>query len=393
MNRKKAFILPSVLIIFTIVFLLFLSNYKRYILSHNFLTVKKIHLKNKLRDYSFKDLASTKNTLEIVNNYNKTPKNVWESIYISKISPKLNGNYYKEFEKLYNSYNFEIRIKQDSKNSIFTTNNSKINLKKNLFVYNTYLNITDGKGSYYEYKFIDKENIFNYLFDYQFIKFKEGIKNSIFSDKFFLNLNEKDYSFLYNRIFDKVAESYINGNFRFYNLGREILFVENDVFIQLLEKYIQSKLEENQNVVIKNVNISKLDEIFTKNKIKNASKDEFIEKYLREYSKVLVDKNRIQKMYNFEITDTLYFDFDKTLEIYSNFKIENAEIKVENQNPILKGLFVNITDKYDYKFEIQGLIISNGIEGKYIFNPNILTRTVKYDKIGNKHYIEFIDIK
>lgn len=382
MKSKKAFVLPVVLILFSIIFIILLSSYRRYLISFNMVNSKRDSLVLKLEKESLESFIKTDKFREQINTRLKDIKVFSENI-------NLDGIFGEKFRSKFSNYSFKLKVVQSEKDNIFTNKKVVNKFKNSLIKYDVFIDILKDGKTLSEYKFIDRKNILQYLFDLQFRNFIENDKGIIFKDNFYFNLDEKDYSFLYDNIFDKNSKRYVSKDIRIFNVERNLYYIENSLFLSILRDYILTSDVEFENLDISKFDISNLDKFFAESGLVDLKKKFFVDEYLVKNSNIISVKN-IKKVYNFE-SEELNFDLDREFTIYSNFK-NNGKISVSDKVPTIKGVFVNLTDE-DVPINLKGICFSSNLGFKYEFYPEVLTSLSENLNISEDYFLENIDTK
>lgn len=388
--KKKSFIMPIVLMVFSIVVIISIAVYYRYIGIYNFKNAKEQELLNKLEKISIEEIIKSKATHNFINDNLIGKKSLKKKFSINQIVYEkfLNEDFLNKYDK---NYKFYLNIKQIKTDTIFS---NKINkFPSPLYNYNVYFKILNERtNSSSEYKFVDKRKIENYLLDMQLYDFINN-KKSKNKDKFYFKLSDSNKN-LYERIFEEENGDIANGDFRIFNIGNDVFYISNSEYIKLLNKYLLDKIDT-EKVKIEDdlsVDIVDLEEFFSQELLNGCSKMEFIKNYLLEYSNIIC-KNGNRSIVNFIAKEKIYFDFDRNLEIYMNLnlKYDDADIFITEKIPEIKGIFVNNSDK-TFNFKLNGLLFSkieNNID--YKFNPAVIDRVTRLIKISDDYYIETID--
>ena len=164
--RKKAFILPIVLIIFSIVVMISFSMYMRYINIYNLKNAKENELIKKFEKISFDEIFKTNKMKNFINsNIDKKEKFEKKFNFNTLMQQVLNDDVKSEnfFDK-YKDYKFKLILKQTNTNSLFKNNINSFPNK--LFNNEIFIKLMDEKyDTICEYKFVDKNKIENYLID------------------------------------------------------------------------------------------------------------------------------------------------------------------------------------------------------------------------------------
>lgn len=380
--KRKSYVMPIVLLIFALLIISFFSIYYRTISTHNNKNSKEISLLNKLRDMSLEEILSTKATLNFVNSKLNNRENFSLEINIDDLL-KINNisdypDYFKDYKIVLNSKRFKRQL------NFYDKRKNKIPY----FVRQYEIFFTIKKNNkYIEYKFVDKNRIENYLFDLQVKNFVDG-NIEMLSKDFYFNL-DKDFLKLYERVFSDENKGTYSKNLRIYDYKDKICFVDDEQYLKLLKFYLLNNKIELKN---EDINLCELDEFLKDNKLNNCSKNDFIETLLLGSSDYLKD-GKLSAI-NINITDRLYFDFDKDVEFYANLKLENdsGKVIVTNKIPKVQGIFVNNSENTEFDFMLEGILFSkNKLKSKYKFLPDILDITARFVKISEDFYFEKIE--
>lgn len=388
--RKKAFILPIVLIIFSIVVMISFSMYMRYINIYNLKNAKENELIKKFEKISFDEIFKTNKMKNFINsNIDKKEKFEKKFNFNTLMQQVLNDDVKSEnfFDK-YKDYKFKLILKQTNTNSLFKNNINPFPNK--LFNNEIFIKLMDEKyDTICEYKFVDKNKIENYIIDTVLNEFLS--KKYINLKKFYLNV-EKNKN-LYERIFTDENVDVFKKDVRFFNINKDIFYVDNKIYNEILKEYILKK-SDNKNIEIEDdfsCDIVDLDKFFNQEILKKCSKKDFIDNYLIKKSKCLF-KDYKKNIVNFISDKKIFFDFDRKIELYANFNIKDdkAEIYVTKEGPILKSIFVNNTEK-NFNLSIEGILFSNKEISNYKFSPGVIDILTKIIKISDDYYIEKTD--
>lgn len=389
--KKKAFIMPIILIIFSIVVMISFSMYMRYLSIYNICNSKENELILKCEKISFDEIFKTakmrhfiNKNLDIKRNFKK--EYLFKDIINEVIDPSILGI---NIQK-YNNYKICLNVRQTSNNNFFNDKDAVFSGK--LFNHEIFIIVKNEQNkSLFEYKFIDKSNIINYIIDLTLFNFIKTKKYPTFYEKFNLDvLKNKD---LYKRIFTKENGEIFDEEVRIFNINKKIYYINNNEYNYILEKYIQKKMNEKNNELIKNSvsNLVDLDNFFRKNNLKKCFKKEFIENYLINKSKILY-KDHKRNIVNFTYNNKIYFDLDKEIDIYTNININDnlTKIYIAKERPIIKGIVVNNSDK-KLDFLVKGILFSKTSSENYKFTPEIIDIVTKIIKISEDYYVEKTD--
>ena len=375
--KFKSYIMPIVLLVFSLVMIFFLSIYHRTISSYNKNNSKEKLVINKFKNISMEDILSTKATLNFINNKINNRENF--SINI-KLDELLKVNNINDIDNFFENYHITLNSNKIKKKLNFY-DNQKTSPPYYLRQYEIFFEVRFD-NQLVEYRIVDLNRIENYLFDTQIKNYIEGRKKNL-NDNYYIALNSNT-SKLYERIFSNEIQYNFIKDLRIYNYNDKIYMIYDEQYKKLLNSYFSSKGFEMINL---DINLSDIEDFIKNNNLKNCSKNNFIESYLLENSEYI--KNSI----NIDIKNKLYLDFDKNVEIYCNIKLDqNDEIVVTNKVPKVYGILVNNTKINDIKIDFEGVLFSkNKLNSKYKFSPEILDITARFIKISNNFYLEKID--
>lgn len=386
MKVKKSFILPIVLIVFSVTVVVSVSMYYRYLNSYNFKLASESKLLRKLENISISEISKSNNMLNVVNS-RLSSKDIREKIDLTEISVWKNGKAFEKFVDKYKDIKIELVSKNLNKFGIF----AKRKLKNHFYQRDTVINFSNLKfNPKLQFKFVDKNRIENILLDTQLNKFlEEGLD----LENFYFKIDDKNkYKNLINRIFSQENGGFSEKNFRVFDFKKSVYLIENSVFENLLKNYI---LECTDKVDFSefdfgNLNFFNLDKFFELNKFKNCSKQNFAERHLLLSSEELTN----DKIFNISIEDKIIIDFEEVKTLNANILLKNEESKIitKNINPTVKGIFVNNSNCNDFSFLIEGILFSKlDLVSNYNFNPLVCSSMTKFIKISNEYYIEKIN--
>ena len=206
--KRKSYIMPIVLLIFSLVVVAFFSIYHRTLNTHNHKNSKEKAISKKLKEISFEEILSTKATLDFVNNKLNKRENFNLNVNINDL---LKVNNINDFSQNFENYDLRLNSKKVKKKLNFYDRKSGA-LSYFVRQYEIFFEVRNN-NELTEYKIVDKNRIENYLFDLQVKGFVDG-KLKMLSDDFYFNLNN-DFSNLYERIFIRYSLiSAIFGNYR-----------------------------------------------------------------------------------------------------------------------------------------------------------------------------------
>lgn len=378
--KRKSYIMPIVLLIFSLVVVAFFSIYHRTLNTHNHKNSKEKAISKKLKEISLEEILSTKATLDFVNSKLNKRENFNLKVNINDL---LKVNNINDFSQNFENYDLRLNSKKVKKKLNFY---DRKNGALSYFVrqYEIFFEVRNN-NELTEYKIVDKNRIENYLFDLQVKGFVDG-KLKMLSDNFYFNLN-KDLSNLYERIFSDEIQNTYSKDLRIYNYKEKIYFMYNEQYLKLLKDYLSYK---GFGLEIMDINLCDIDNL------KNCSREDFIKNFLLESSEYIKDYK--YNIINIDVRNKLYFDLNKEVEIYSNIKIDDSsEIIVTDKSPKIQGVFVNNSNKEKFDFNFEGILFSkNKLKSKYKFLPEVLDVTARFIKISDDFYMEKIqknDIK
>lgn len=373
--KRKSYIMPISLLIFSLVVVTFLSIYHRTLNTNNHKISKEKSISRKLEEISIEEILSTKTTLNFINSKLNNRENFSLNINMKEL---LKVNNIDDYSKKFENYSLTLNSKKIKKKINF---NNKMNgdMSYNVNQYEIFIEVKNN-NELVEYKIVDKNRIENFLFDLQLKKFIDGNTN-ILSDNFFFDIN-KGFSKLYDRIFSNEIQNTYSDDLRIYDYKDKICFMYNEQYLKLLSKYLEEKGIEFKN---NNLNLCDIDNL------KNCSRDEFIKTFLLESSDYIKDYK--YNVINIDVKNKLFFDLNKELDIYSNIKIYNlSKIIVINKKPKVQGVFVNNSDKDMFDFAFEGVLFSKSkLKSDYKFLPEVLDVTARFIKISDDFYLEKIE--
>ena len=378
--KRKSYIMPIVLLIFSLVVVAFFSIYHRTLNTHNHKNSKEKAISKKLKEMSLEEILSTKATLDFVNSKLNKRENFNLKVNINDL---LKVNNINDFSQNFENYNLRLNSKKVKKKLNFY---DRKNGALSYFVrqYEIFFEVRNN-NELTEYKIVDKNRIENYLFDLQVKGFVDG-KLKMLSDDFYFNLNN-DFSNLYERIFSNEIQNTYSEDLRIYDYKEKIYFMYNEQYLKLLKDYLSYKGFESESI---DINLCDIDNL------KNCSREDFIKNFLLESSEYIKDYK--YNIINIDVRNKLYFDLNTEVEIYSNIKIDDSsEIIVTDKSPKIQGVFVNKSNKEKFDFNFEGILFSkNKLKSKYKFLPEVLDLTARFVKISEDFYLEKIqknDIK
>ncbi|WP_029949053.1 hypothetical protein [Parvimonas micra] len=378
--KRKSYIMPIVLLIFSLVVVAFFSIYHRTLNTHNHKNSKEKAISKKLKEISFEEILSTKATLDFVNNKLNKRENFNLKVNINDL---LKVNNINDFSQNFENYDLRLNSKKVKKKLNFYDRKSGA-LSYFVRQYEIFFEVRNN-NELTEYKIVDKNRIENYLFDLQVKGFVDG-KLKMLSDDFYFNLNN-DFSNLYERIFSNEIQNTYSEDLRIYDYKEKIYFMYNEQYLKLLKDYLSYKGFELESI---DINLCDIDNL------KNCSREDFIKNFLLESSEYIKDHK--YNIINIDVRNKLYFDLNTEVEIYSNIKIDDSsEIIVTDKSPKIQGVFVNKSNKEKFDFNFEGILFSkNKLKSKYKFLPEVLDLTARFVKISDDFYLEKIqknDIK
>ena len=378
--KRKSYIMPIVLLIFSLVVVAFFSIYHRTLNTHNHKNSKEKAISKKLKEISLEEILSTKATLDFVNSKLNKRENFNLKVNINDL---LKVNNINDFSQNFENYDLRLNSKKVKKKLNFY---DRKNGALSYFVrqYEIFFEVRNN-NELTEYKIVDKNRIENYLFDLQVKGFVDG-KLKMLSDDFYFNLNN-DFSNLYERIFSNEIQNTYSEDLRIYDYKEKIYFMYNEQYLKLLKDYLSYKGFELESM---DINLCDIDNL------KNCSREDFIKNFLLESSEYIKDHK--YNIINVDVRNKLYFDLNTEVEIYSNIKIDDSsEIIVTDKSPKIQGVFVNKFNKEKFDFNFEGILFSkNKLKSKYKFLPEVLDLTARFVKISEDFYLEKIqknDIK
>lgn len=378
--KRKSYIMPIVLLIFSLVVVAFFSIYHRTLNTHNHKNSKEKAISKKLKEISLEEILSTKATLDFVNSKLNKRENFNLKVNINDL---LKVNNINDFSQNFENYDLRLNSKKVKKKLNFY---DRKNGALSYFVrqYEIFFEVRNN-NELTEYKIVDKNRIENYLFDLQVKGFVDG-KLKMLSDDFYFNLNN-DFSNLYERIFSNEIQNTYSEDLRIYDYKEKIYFMYNEQYLKLLKDYLSYKGFELESM---DINLCDIDNL------KNCSREDFIKNFLLESSEYIKDHK--YNIINIDVRNKLYFDLNTEVEIYSNIKInDSSEIIVTDKSPKIQGVFVNKSNKEKFDFNFEGILFSkNKLKSKYKFLPEVLDLTARFVKISEDFYLEKIqknDIK
>lgn len=378
--KRKSYIMPIVLLIFSLVVVTFFSIYHRTLNTHNHKNSKEKAISKKLKEISLEEILSTKATLDFVNNKLNKRENFNLKVNINDL---LKVNNINDFSQNFENYDLRLNSKKVKKKLNFYDRKSGA-LSYFVRQYEIFFEVRNN-NELTEYKIVDKNRIENYLFDLQVKGFVDG-KLKMLSDDFYFNLNN-DFSNLYERIFSNEIQNTYSEDLRIYDYKEKIYFMYNEQYLKLLKDYLSYKGFELESM---DINLCDIDNL------KNCSREDFIKNFLLESSEYIKDHK--YNIINIDVRNKLYFDLNTEVEIYSNIKIDDSsEIIVTDKSPKIQGVFVNKSNKEKFDFNFEGILFSkNKLKSKYKFLPEVLDLTARFVKISDDFYLEKIqknDIK
>ena len=378
--KRKSYIMPIVLLIFSLVVVTFFSIYHRTLNTHNHKNSKEKTISKKLKDISLEEILGTKATLDFVNSKLNKRENFNLKVNINDL---LKVNNINDFSQNFENYNLRLNSKKVKKKLNFYDRKSGA-LSYFVRQYEIFFEVRNN-NELTEYKIVDKNRIENYLFDLQVKGFVDG-KLKMLSDDFYFNLNN-DFSNLYERIFSNEIQNTYSEDLRIYDYKEKIYFMYNEQYLKLLKDYLSYKGFESESI---DINLCDIDNL------KNCSREDFIKNFLLESSEYIKDYK--YNIINIDVRNKLYFDLNTEVEIYSNIKIDDSsEIIVTDKSPKIQGVFVNKSNKEKFDFNFEGILFSkNKLKSKYKFLPEVLDVTARFIKISEDFYLEKIqknDIK
>lgn len=378
--KRKSYIMPIVLLIFSLVVVAFFSIYHRTLNTHNHKNSKEKAISKKLKEISLEEILSTKATLDFVNNKLNKRENFNLKVNINDL---LKVNNINDFSQKFENYDLRLNSKKVKKKLNFYDRKSGA-LSYFVRQYEIFFEVRNN-NELTEYKIVDKNRIENYLFDLQVKGFVDG-KLKMLSDDFYFNLNN-DFSNLYERIFSNEIQNTYSEDLRIYDYKEKIYFMYNEQYLKLLKDYLSYKGFELESI---DINLCDIDNL------KNCSREDFIKNFLLESSEYIKDHK--YNIINIDVRNKLYFDLNTEVEIYSNIKIDDSsEIIVTDKSPKIQGVFVNKSSKEKFDFNFEGILFSkNKLKSKYKFLPEVLDLTARFVKISDDFYLEKIqknDIK
>jgi len=378
--KRKSYIMPIVLLIFSLVVVTFFSIYHRTLNTHNHKNSKEKAISKKLKDISLEEILGTKATLDFVNSKLNKRENFNLKVNINDL---LKVNNINDFSQNFENYTLRLNSKKVKKKLNFYDKKSGA-LSYFVRQYEIFFEVRNN-NELTEYKIVDKNRIENYLFDLQVKGFVDG-KLKMLSDDFYFNLNN-DFSNLYERIFSNEIQNTYSEDLRIYDYKEKIYFMYNEQYLKLLKDYLSYKGFESESI---DINLCDIDNL------KNCSREDFIKNFLLESSEYIKDYK--YNIINIDVRNKLYFDLNTEVEIYSNIKInDSSEIIVTDKSPKIQGVFVNKSNKEKFDFNFEGILFSkNKLKSKYKFLPEVLDLTARFVKISEDFYLEKIqknDIK
>lgn len=378
--KRKSYIMPIVLLIFSLVVVAFFSIYHRTLNTHNHKNSKEKAISKKLKEISLEEILSTKATLDFVNSKLNKRENFNLKVNINDL---LKVNNINDFSQNFENYDLRLNSKKVKKKLNFYDRKSGA-LSYFVRQYEIFFEVRNN-NELTEYKIVDKNRIENYLFDLQVKGFVDG-KLKMLSDDFYFNLNN-DFSNLYERIFSNEIQNTYSEDLRIYDYKEKIYFMYNEQYLKLLKDYLSYKGFELESM---DINLCDIDNL------KNCSREDFIKNFLLESSEYIKDHK--YNIINIDVRNKLYFDLNTEVEIYSNIKIDDSsEIIVTDKSPKIQGVFVNKSNKEKFDFNFEGILFSkNKLKSKYKFLPEVLDLTARFVKISEDFYLEKIqknDIK
>ncbi len=378
--KRKSYIMPIVLLIFSLVVVAFFSIYHRTLNTHNHKNSKEKAISKKLKEMSLEEILSTKATLDFVNSKLNKRENFNLKVNINDL---LKVNNINDFSQNFENYTLRLNSKKVKKKLNFYDKKSGA-LSYFVRQYEIFFEVKNN-NELTEYKIVDKNRIENYLFDLQVKGFVDG-KLKMLSDDFYFNLNN-DFSNLYERIFSNEIQNTYSEDLRIYDYKEKIYFMYNEQYLKLLKDYLSYKGFESESI---DINLCDIDNL------KNCSREDFIKNFLLESSEYIKDYK--YNIINIDVRNKLYFDLNTEVEIYSNIKIDDSsEIIVTDKSPKIQGVFVNKSNKEKFDFNFEGILFSkNKLKSKYKFLPEVLDVTARFIKISEDFYLEKIqknDIK
>lgn len=379
--KRKSYIMPIVLLIFSLVVVTFFSIYHRTLNTHNHKNSKEKAISKKLKDISLEEILGTKATLDFVNSKLNKRENFNLKVNINDL---LKVNNINDFSQNFENYTLRLNSKKVKKKLNFYDKKSGA-LSYFVRQYEIFFEVRNN-NELTEYKIVDKNRIENYLFDLQVKGFVDG-KLKMLSDDFYFNLNN-DFSNLYERIFSNEIQNTYSEDLRIYDYKEKIYFMYNEQYLKLLKNYLLYKGFESENI---DLNLCDIDNFANKHNLQNCSRDDFIKTMLIENSEYIKDYK--YNIININIKNKLYFDLSKEVKVFSNLKIEDkGEVIVTDNRLKIQGVFVNNSNKEKFDFNFEGILFSkNKLTSKYKFLPEVLDVTARFIKISEDFYLEKID--
>ena len=215
--KRKSYIMPIVLLIFSLVVVAFFSIYHRTLNTHNHKNSKEKAISKKLKEMSLEEILSTKATLDFVNSKLNKRENFNLKVNINDL---LKVNNINDFSQNFENYNLRLNSKKVKKKLNFYDRKSGA-LSYFVRQYEIFFEVRNN-NELTEYKIVDKNRIENYLFDLQVKGFVDG-KLKMLSDDFYFNLNN-DFSNLYERIFSNEIQNTYSEDLRIYDYKEKIYF-------------------------------------------------------------------------------------------------------------------------------------------------------------------------
>ena len=368
--KRKSYIMPIVLLIFSLVVVAFFSIYHRTLNTHNHKNSKEKAISKKLKEISLEEILSTKATLDFVNSKLNKRENFNLKVNINDL---LKVNNINDFSQNFENYDLRLNSKKVKKKLNFY---DRKNGALSYFVrqYEIFFEIRNN-NELTEYKIVDKNRIENYLFDLQVKGFVDG-KLKMLSDDFYFNLNN-DFSNLYERIFSNEIQNTYSEDLRIYDYKESA-----EEYNRFIKKYPDSPTTELLGYYLEEVNLDKPED----NDSEALSKmiDEYIEKYF--YLGSL--ENRKKGNLFSEQTNTLLKEFNKNKEeVINKLKTLNKEEAnkfyedyLESNNEILEKMNEN-----DYIMLDNAFYIGEGDIDKEKLN--------KQNKFLDNYGLEVIEIE
>ena len=192
--KFKSYIMPIVLLIFSLVMIFFLSIYHRTISSYNKNNSKEKLVINKFKNLSMEDILSTKATLNFINNKINNRENFSININLDEL---LKVNNINDIDNFFENYHITLNSNKIKKKINFY-DNQKTSHSYYVRQYEIFFEVRFD-NQLVEYRIVDLNRIENYLFDTQIKNYIEGRKKNL-NDNYYIALNNNT-SKLYERIF------------------------------------------------------------------------------------------------------------------------------------------------------------------------------------------------